>query len=72
MEAAAAAEVMLDSALADDPPFRLLVGADALSFVPARETIADEDWTAMGASSEADFEALLRDRLGVADEPATD
>ncbi|MCE3290526.1 MAG: actIII, pSRTUE45c [Caulobacter sp.] len=68
MEADAAARTMLDAALADNPPFRLLVGEDANSFVPAREAIADEDWTAIGASSEADFDALLRDRLGVTDE----
>ncbi|MDQ0466891.1 NAD(P)-dependent dehydrogenase (short-subunit alcohol dehydrogenase family) [Caulobacter ginsengisoli] len=65
MEADAAARVMLDAALADDPPFRLLVGEDANRFVPARETIADKDWIAMGAAGEAAFGALLRDRLGV-------
>lgn len=65
MDADAAARAMLDGALADDPPFRLLVGEDARQFVPARETIADADWIAMGTADEAAFEAMLRDRLGV-------
>jgi NAD(P)-dependent dehydrogenase (short-subunit alcohol dehydrogenase family) len=65
MEADAAARAMLDAALVEDPPFRLLVGQDASRFVPAREAIPDEAWVAMGASSDADFETLLRERLGV-------
>lgn len=65
MDADAAARVMLDGALADDPPFRLLVGEDARQFVPARETVADEDWITMGAVEEPTFQTLMRDKLGI-------
>lgn len=65
MDADAAARAMLDGALVDDPPFRLLVGEDARQFVPARETIPDADWIAMGTADDTAFEAMLRDHLGV-------
>lgn len=67
MDADAAARIMLDGALADDPPFRLLVGEDACRFVPARETIADKDWIAMGTADDTASQTMLRDRLGVQD-----
>jgi len=67
MEADAFARAALDAALADDPPFRLLVGTDARTLVPAREALSDEAWTSMGAVSDAAFDALLHDSLGVAE-----
>ena len=65
MEAAPAATAMLDAALADDPPFRVLVGQDARHFVPAREATPDRDWIAMGGAPQSTFNALMRDRLGL-------
>jgi NAD(P)-dependent dehydrogenase (short-subunit alcohol dehydrogenase family) len=65
MDAAPAAKAMLDGALADNPPFRLLVGKDANSFVPAREATPDRDWIAMGGAPQGAFDALMRDRLGL-------
>lgn len=66
MEAEPAARAMLDAALAEDPPFRVLVGEDANHFVPAREATPDRDWIAMGGAPQAVFDALMRDRLGLA------
>ena len=65
LEAGPAARIMLDGALADDPPFRLLVGQDACHFVPAREATPDRDWIGMGAATPEAFEALMRERLGL-------
>jgi NAD(P)-dependent dehydrogenase (short-subunit alcohol dehydrogenase family) len=65
LDADAAAEIMLDAALAPDPPFRLLVGQDATRIVPAREEMRDEAWIALAAAEPAELKRIVRERLGL-------
>jgi NAD(P)-dependent dehydrogenase (short-subunit alcohol dehydrogenase family) len=65
LEADVAAEIILEAALASDPPFRLLVGADANQIVPAREKMRDEDWIALAAAPPEAHARTIREKLGI-------
>jgi hypothetical protein len=64
LDADEAAEVMLNAALVDDPPFRVLVGSDATTVVPARERMSDEQWIKLATPSEENRSELMA-RLGL-------
>lgn len=63
LDARAAAEVMLDAALAPEPPFRVLVGCDAETLVPARQAMGDEQWIGLWSLPEAEHRAAIADKL---------
>ncbi|NWG52845.1 MAG: SDR family oxidoreductase [Hydrogenophilaceae bacterium] len=65
LDADEAAEIMLAAALAPDPPFRLLVGADATEIVPAREKMRDEEWIALAAAPAEEHKRTIREKLGL-------
>ena len=64
LDADDAAEIMLDAALAPDPPFRILVGRDANALVPAREAMSDEEWIALAIPSPSN-RSVLGKKLGL-------
>ena len=65
LDADAAAGIMLDAALARDPPFRVLVGQDARTLVPAREAMSDNEWIALATLAPEQHRRALAQKLGL-------